>query len=86
MQYGNSIARNKEEGNGIVLQDGCIGLELYCNTVYCIAIQFTVLQEKAGKAGLYRNTLRCIAIVEQGQGWTVLQYSGQPSHDTAGGR
>ena len=22
--------------------------------------------------------------MEQGQGWTVLQYSGQPSHDTAG--
>ena len=29
----------------------------------------------------YKN---CIATVEQGQGWTVLQYSGQPSHDTAG--
>ena len=26
----------------------------------------------------------CIATVEQGQGWTVLQYSGQPSHDTVG--
>ena len=24
--------------------------------------------------------------MEQGQGWTVLQYSGQPSHDTAGVR
>ena len=22
--------------------------------------------------------------MEQGQGWTVLQYSGQPSHDTVG--
>ena len=28
----------------------------------------------------------CIATVEQGQGWTVLQYSGQPSHDTSGAR
>ena len=25
-----------------------------------------------------------MATVEQGQGWTVLQYSGQPSHDTVG--
>ena len=32
----------REEGCGIVLQDGCIGLELYCNT-------FIVLQ--AGRLG-----------------------------------
>ena len=49
----------------------------------CIAMQFTVLQEKAGKAGLYCNTLRCIATVGQRQGWTILRYSAQPSHDTA---
>ena len=35
------------------------------------------------EGSLYCNTIFCIATVEQGQGWTVLQYSGQPSHDTA---
>ena len=50
-----------------------------CNILECIAIEAVglgwefVLQ--------YKN---CIATVEQGQGWTVLQYSGHPSHDTAG--
>ena len=37
---GKSIARNKEEGNGIVLQGGCWLGKLYCNTVgglRCIA-------------------------------------------------
>ena len=32
---------------------------------------------------MYRNTLRCIATVGQRQGWIVLRYSAQPSHDTA---
>ena len=56
----------------------------------CVAIRFTVLQERAGKVGsvsqytsVYRNTPQCIVTVEQRQGWTVLQYSAQPSHDTA---
>ena len=50
-----------------------------CNTLECIAIE---------AAGLgWESVLQykiCIATVEQGQGWIVLQYSGQPSHDTVG--
>ena len=53
-----------------------------CNTLECIAVE-------AAGLGLefvlqYQKKKICIATVEQGQGWTVLQYSGQPSHDTAG--
>ena len=53
-----------------------------CNTLECIAVE-------AAGLGLefvlqYQKKKNCIATVEQGQGWTVLQYSGQPSHDTAG--
>ena len=50
-----------------------------CNTLECIAIEATGLGWESVLQ--YKN---CIATVEQGQGWTVLQYSGQPSHDTAG--
>ena len=55
------------------------GLDLSCNTLECIAIEAAGLGWESVLQ--YKN---CIATVEQGQGWTVLQYSGQPSHDTAG--
>ena len=35
---------------------------------------------------MYRNTKKLYCEKRAGQGWTVLQYSGQPSHDTAGAR
>ena len=80
------VLQGRLKGKKIVLQYSfCIAekeawrVGLCCNTLECIAIE---------EAGLgwefvlqYKN---CIATVEQGQGWTVLQYSGQPSHDTAG--
>ena len=50
-----------------------------CNTLECIAIEAAGLGWESVLQ--YKN---CIATVEQGQGWTVLQYSGQPSHDTVG--
>ena len=59
------------------MQDGCSWLRtvLQYSLLYC--------RRRLGRLELYRNTLRCIAIVEQRQGWTVLRYSAQPSHDTA---
>ena len=33
---------------------------------------------------MYRNTKKLYCEKRAGQGWTVLQYSGQASHDTAG--
>ena len=67
----------REEGCGIVLQDGCSWLRtvLQYSLLYC--------RRRLGRLELYRNTLRCIATVEERQGWTVLRYSAQPSHDTA---
>ena len=73
----------------------CIAIQWSAGGVQnCIAIQCsglrTVLQysllycrRRLGRLELYRNTLRCIATVEQSQGWTVLRYSAQPSHDMA---
>ena len=67
----------REEGRGIVLQDGCSWhrIVLQYNLLYC--------KRRLGKLELYRNTLRCIATVEQRQGWTVLRYNAQPSHNIA---
>ena len=63
---------------------------LYCNRgrrwhrEQCIAIHCTVLWlEGLQEARLYRNTTWSIVTWEQRQGWTVLRYSAQPSHDTA---
>ena len=80
------MLQGRLKGKKIILQyNFCIAekeawrVRLCCNTLECIAIEAAglgwefVLQ--------YKN---CIATVEQGQGWTVLQYSGQPSHDTVG--
>ena len=45
----------------------------------------TVLQYDEGLvSNMYRNTKKLYCEKRVGQGWTVLQYSGQPSHDTAG--
>ena len=67
----------REEGCEIVLQDGCSWLRtvLQYSLLYC--------RRRLGRLELYRNTLRCIATVEQRQGWTVLRYSAQLSHETA---
>ena len=69
----------REEGYGIVLQDGCSWLRT--------VLQYSLLyyRRRLGRLELYRNTLRCIATMEKRQGWTVLRYSAQPSHDTARG-
>ena len=40
-----------------------------------------VLQGKLEIEGFVLQYKNCIATVEQGQGWTVLQYSAQPSHN-----
>ena len=37
LQYSFCIAEKEDWRAKIVLQDGCSGLKLYCNTVYCIA-------------------------------------------------
>ena len=58
-----------ERRKKFVLQEGCIAgnkvVRLYCKVSVlaynCIAVQFTVLQEKAGKAELYRNTTLSVA-------------------------
>ena len=62
----------REEGSGIVLQDGCIGLELYCNTVYCIAGGWAA-------GSLYRNTknLYCEVQWQETCSRVVIQQAGR---------
>ena len=81
----------------IVLQGGLKGKKIVLQYSHCIAekeawrvgfeLQYTGVYCSRGSwlrlgicIAIQKN---CIATVEQGQGWTVLQYSGQPSHDTA---
>ena len=67
----------------VAIQEVYCRLEIVLHGLHCIAIGSSVLQETwLGRLELYRNTLRCIATVEQRQGWTVLRYSAKPSHDT----
>ena len=86
--YCEIVLQGRLKGKKIVLQySHCIaekeawrvGFELQYTGVYCSRGSWVRL----GICIAIRKK-NCIATVEQGQGWTVLQYSGQPSHDTIG--
>ena len=69
LQYSHCIAEKEAWRVGFELQYTGV----YCNRGSWVRLEICIAIQK-----------KCIATVEQGQGWTVLQYSGQPSHDTAG--
>ena len=71
LQYSHCIAEKEAWRVGFQLQYTGV----YCNRGSWVRLGLCIAKQKK------KN---CIATVEQGQGWTVLQYSGQPSHDTAG--